>query len=253
MRSASIVSPAACLWPPNRVNRCAERSSAASMSKRAMLRHEPCATPPSTDSTMAGRWNASTSFDATIPMTPRCQPSPRDDQHRLRADVRVGLDDLLRGGRDRGFLFAPADVLAVELHGQGAGFLAHGFVARQQQPRRDVGRAHAAGGVDARGQHERDVVAVDGLPRQAGHIEQRSQADLVRPPREQFEADLGDHPVLAHERYDVGERPNGGDLDEPRQPAVVAGRAAERLHHLERDADAGQRLVGVACSRAASG
>ena len=40
-----------------------------------MLRPEPCASAPSTDSTIAGRANASTSFDATIPMTPRCQPS----------------------------------------------------------------------------------------------------------------------------------------------------------------------------------
>ncbi len=32
-----------------------------------------------------------------------------------------------------------------------------------------------------------------------------------------------------------------------------AGARAERLHQLERDADAGQVLVGIACSRAASG
>ena len=52
---ASIVRPAACLWPPNRVSRCAQRSSAPSMSKREMLRHEPCAMSSSTDSTIAGR------------------------------------------------------------------------------------------------------------------------------------------------------------------------------------------------------
>ncbi|HUR19315.1 MAG TPA: hypothetical protein VMZ90_00815 [Vicinamibacterales bacterium] len=42
-----------------------------------MPRHERCATPLSSiDSTMAARWDASTSFEATMPMTPRCQPSP---------------------------------------------------------------------------------------------------------------------------------------------------------------------------------
>ena len=75
-RPASIVRPAACLWPPNRANRSAQRSSAPSMSNAGMLRHDPWATLSSTESTIAGRWKASTSFEATIPMTPRCQPSP---------------------------------------------------------------------------------------------------------------------------------------------------------------------------------
>ena len=76
IRLASRVRPAACLWPPKRVSRWAQRSSAPSMSKREKLRHEPCAMPSSTDRTIAGRWNVSISFDATIPITPRCQPSP---------------------------------------------------------------------------------------------------------------------------------------------------------------------------------
>jgi hypothetical protein len=54
----------------------AQRSSASSMSKAGMLRQDPCATSPSTDRTMAGLWYASTSFDAAMPITPRCQPSP---------------------------------------------------------------------------------------------------------------------------------------------------------------------------------
>ncbi len=91
-----------------------------------------------------------------------------DDQHRARADVRIGLDDLLRGREDLGFLLLPPDVLAVELLRQRPRFVAHRLVARQQQPRRDVGRAHAAGGVDARREHERDVIAVDRLAGQAG-------------------------------------------------------------------------------------
>ena len=38
-----------------------------------------------------------------------------DDQDRSRADVRIGLHDLLRGGQNLGFLFLTPDVLAVEL------------------------------------------------------------------------------------------------------------------------------------------
>ena len=88
----------------------------------------------------------------------------------------------------------------------------------QQQPRRDVGRAHAAGGVDARRHHEADVIAVDGLAGQAGGLEQRAQADLVRALGQHLQAELGDDAVLADQRHDVGERADRGDLDERRQP-----------------------------------
>jgi len=54
MRAASSVTPAACLWPPNFRNSSGIVSSAASKSNAGMLRHEPCATPFSIDSTMAG-------------------------------------------------------------------------------------------------------------------------------------------------------------------------------------------------------
>ncbi len=76
MRPASSVTPAACLWPPKRMKSGAQRSSAPSMSKCGMLRQDPYAVSPSIDSTIAGRRNASTSFEATMPITPRCQPSP---------------------------------------------------------------------------------------------------------------------------------------------------------------------------------
>jgi hypothetical protein len=52
--------------------------------------------------------------------------------------------------------------------------------------------------------------------------------------------------VLADERYDVGERSDRGDLDEPRHPRVVACLPAQRLHQFQRDADAGKVLIGVA-------
>ena len=90
------------------------------------------------------------------------------DEDRARADIGIGLHDLLRGGEDLGFFLLPPDVLAVELQRPAPRLVAHRFVARQQQPRGDVGRAHASGGVDARREHERDVVAVDRLAGEAG-------------------------------------------------------------------------------------
>ena len=100
---------------------------------------------------------------------------------------------------------------------------------------------------------KRDVIAVDRLAGEARHVEQRAQADLVRPARQQIEPELGDDAVLADQRHDVGERADRGDLDEARQPAVAAGAPAQRLHQLQRDADAGQVLVGIAAVVRASG
>ena len=39
--------------------------------------------------------------------------------------------------------------------------------------------------------------------------------------------------------------PMRGDLDERRQPLALAGARAQRLHELQRDADAGEVLVGI--------
>ena len=89
----------------------------------------------------------------------------RDDEHGARTDVGIVLDQLARLGHDGGFLLLPARVLVVELLGQRPRFLGQRLVDGQQQPRRDVGRAHAARGVDARRDHEADVIAVDGLAR----------------------------------------------------------------------------------------
>ena len=178
-------------------------------------------------------------------MTPRCQPSPATTSTEraptsgsvwtiFLAAARISASSSCRR------TFSPSSCMRERAH-----LLAHRLVARQQQPRRDVGRAHAAGGVHARRDHEGDVIAVDRLAGQAGDVEQRAQADLVRAARQQIEAELRDHAVLADERHHVGERADRRDLDEARQPAVAARLPAQRLHQLQRDADAGQVLVGI--------
>ena len=170
----------------------------------------------------------------------------RHHQYRVRADVGVALDRLLRGGHDL-LLFRPAPgVLGVELLGERLSLVGQSFVGREQQARREIGAGHAAGGVHARRHHEGDVVGVDGLAGQARDVEQRAQADLVRALRELLEAELGDDAVFADERHHVGQRANRGDLHEGLQPALTAGLLTQALHQLQRHAHAGQVLVGIA-------
>ena len=130
--------------------------------------------------------------------------------------------------------------------GQHACFVAHRLVGRQQQARRDVGAAHAARGVDARGHHEADVVAVDVAAGQPADVDQRAQPDAVRAARQQAQAHLRDDPVLAHQRHDVGQRADGRHLHERRQEIGAVGAGAERLHQLQRHPDSRQVLVRVA-------
>ena len=79
------------------------------------------------------------------------------------------------------------------------------------------------------------------------------KSDRVRPLRQPLQAELGDDAVLADERHDVSDRADRGKLQECRQPFLAVEPLAQRLDDLERDADAGQVLVRVRCSRGASG
>ena len=218
-----------------------------------MLRQDPWATSPSIESTIAGRWNASTSFDATIPITPRCQPSPATTMTEREPTSRSVSTTLRACGDDVGFLLLAPEILRVELLGQPARFVGHRLVGGQQQSRGDIWRAHAAGGIDAGSEHEADVIAVDLLAGEAADVEQRTQPDLVRTLRQHGEAELGDDPVFARQRNDVGQRPDRRHLHERRHPVTAARSRTERLHQLECDADAGEVLVGICCSRGASG
>jgi hypothetical protein len=106
---------------------------------------------------------------------------PRHDDDGARADVQIGLDGFACRGDDVGFFLLTTNVLRVELLGELSGFGAHRFVRGQEQTRGNVRRAHAPGGVHPGSEYEPDVIAVDFLAREPAHVEQRSQADLVRP------------------------------------------------------------------------
>ena len=83
------------------------------------------------------------------------------------------------------------------------------------------------------------------MPVKPGHFEQRAQADLVRALRQHVEAELRDDAILADERHDVGERADRRNLDERRQQPLAIALAAQRLHELQRHADAREILVGI--------
>ena len=185
--------------------------------------------------------------DAAVPAL------PRHDQHGPRADVRVVLDQALRLGDDGAFLGLPALVLRVQLRRQPPRLVEHAVVGRQQQPQGDVRRAHAPGRVHARRDDERHVIAVNRLAAEARRLDERPQAGLVRAARQQVEAEARDDAVLAEHGHDVGQRADRGQLEEPRQPLVLARAAAERLHQLQRHADTRQVLVGIRRSPRASG
>ena len=115
-----------------------------------------------------------------MPITPRCHPSPPTTRT-LWAPIAGSVSiAFFASSHELRFLLLPAEVLVVQLLRQRARFVAERLVGRQQQARRDVGRAHAPRGVDARREHERDLVAVDRLAGQARCLEQRAQADRVR-------------------------------------------------------------------------
>src|SRR5438128_1607458 len=99
--------------------------------------------------------------------TPAVPAVAGDHQHRAGADLRVRLNDLARDREDLRLFFLTADVFAIELLGELPDLLGHRLVGGEQQARRDIGAAHPARRVDARREHEADVVAVDRLAGQS--------------------------------------------------------------------------------------
>ena len=177
-RAASIVRPAACLWPPNRMKTSEQRSSAAEHvevrdAAAGSVGH--VAVDRQHDRRLVIRVDELRRRDADDAAVPAVAA---DDEHVVRADGGVGFNRLLRLRDEIGFFLLAAQVLVVQLLRQRARFIAMRLVGGEQQPRRDVGRAHPARGVHARRQHEADLVAVDGL---AASARTRRAARAARP------------------------------------------------------------------------
>ena len=75
-RDASQVTPTAPACPPKRIRQSEHCSTAWKRSTEPTERPLPRATPSTTEKRMAGTWNRLTMREATMPLTPSCQPSP---------------------------------------------------------------------------------------------------------------------------------------------------------------------------------
>ena len=142
-RAASSVRPAACRWPPKRIEQrraalerpehVEVRDAAARAVRHAVFDRQHDGRPVERVHELRG----DDADDAAVPAL------AGDHEDGARADVGIRLDDLPGGGEDRGFLFLPPHVFAVELQRQRARFVRQRLVAGEQQPRGDVRRAHA--------------------------------------------------------------------------------------------------------------
>ena len=224
------------------------------MSKCGMLRHDPCATlvlDREDDRRAMERVDQLRRDDADDAAMPAFAG---DDEHRVRADVRIGLHDLLRRREDLGFLFLAAHVLAVELQRERARLLGQPLVGGEQQPRGDIGRAHAA--------RRRSRAAPAGTRCGSCRSSCRSgpaTSSSARSPTLCGPRVRRSRPIFAMTRFSPtsgttsASVPIAASLTKPGSQLLAAGAAAERLHQLQRDADAGEVLVGIRAVVRASG
>jgi hypothetical protein len=114
---------------------------------------------------------------------------------------------------------------------------------------RHVGQA--AGGVEARADHEAEVEGAAPAPGRVRRREQGAQAGRQRPWRDALQALADEDAVVAVEFDDVGD---GAERDQVEQrgelgfaaaaePAALAQFGAQREHDVEHDADAGEALA----------
>ena len=265
-RRARSCSPAAARWPPWRSRSALAASSPPSRSNAGIERPEPVPSSPSSAISTAGRWWRSAIREATMPITPGCQPSAASTYAAGSAAAAArGLRDLRLGlEQDPRLDVAALDVDRVELGGDRAGPL---DVGRQQQLQPRVGAVQPPGGVDPRREPEADRARVDAARVDARHVHQRLQPGLARR-GQRAQPRAHEPPVLAHERHAVGDR---GERDEvevrvggrrihargleqrPREQVRDAGRAQLRAR-VAADARVHDRRVGQrARRRAASG
>ena len=210
-----MAKPMAKAWPPKRVKRSAQLSMALSSWKPSTERPEPWATPSSTLTTMAGLAVRSTTREARMPMTPRCQPSPSMSEKAISGEFGFGCEAFFDDAESGGFGVAAFAVEALEFGGEFDGAVR---VAGGEELDDFGGDVHAAGGVDARGEAEGDVEAGDlfggGVEGGGGEEGAESSAGGTA----QFaEAEGGDDAIFALERNGVGDGGDGGHFEKAGQ------------------------------------
>ena len=201
----------------------------------------PCPRSPSSAISTAGRWWRSAIRDATIPITPGCQPSAASTY--AGAPARALRHQLLGLEEDPRLDVAALDVDGVELGGDRAGAR---DVGRQQQLEAGVGAMQPPGGVDPRREPEADRAGVDPARVDARDLHQRLQARLARG-GQRAQALAHQAPVLADQRHAVGD---GRERDEVQVGVgvgrVQSGAVEQRAGEQVRDAGRAQLRARVA-------
>ena len=252
MRAASSVTPAACLWPPKRRNTSAQRLEA-----REQIERGDAAARSVRDAVLdrqherrlvvrLDELRRDDADDAAVPVV------AGDDEHVLRRRSTDPCRSMrLRVGDDRGFLLLAPGVLLRQLSRQIARAVR---VISSSRPRissrstAQVRRAHPAGGVEPRREHEADVKAVERRGR-AG----RSPRAALRCPAPCAARSTGRRGRSGRSR---GSRRRSGTTSASVPIAATLTKCGsssaprplcgeQRLHQLERDADAGQHLVRI--------
>ena len=250
------VSPAACLWPP-------KRDEAGARSARA---RRACRSPGCCGRSRARCRRRSTARspggETRPPASRRRCRSRRGASRRRRRRGRCGrrrpgsvCDDLLRLRRRISAssscrrTFSPFELLR-----QRAAPRPHGSRRSASSSRVAMSGVLIRPAAFTRGASmNADVVAVDRLAGQAATSSSARRPTLCGPLRQQIEAELRDDAVLADERHDVGERADGGDLDEARQPACRGPRAGRAPAPASAPRRRRPGTCRDRCSRAASG
>jgi hypothetical protein len=116
------------------------------------------------------------SGDADHPAMP---PFAADDEHVVGADRGIRFDRFPGIVHQFRFLLLAAEILLIQLLREEARFVFERLIRREQKAGGDIRTAHAPGGIDARGEHERHLIAVDVLADQAAAVEQSAQTDRV--------------------------------------------------------------------------
>ena len=205
-----------------------------------MLRPEARPSSPSSATITTGRPLRSTMREATIPITPGCQPSPESTYASRSPSSAIWASAWWRIARSTSLALAVGRVELVRHLAGAAGVLG------QQQLERRVGAVQPPGGVQPRRQRERHR-PLSRLPgRHAGDLHQRPQPG-PRGGLQAAQAAHGQRAVLAQQRDHVGDRRQRHQVELGLELGRVASAGhVQRLRELVGDRRGAQLAAGVA-------
>ena len=165
-----------------------------------------------------GRWCLSASRPATMPITPGCQPRSARTKAASSAAIELLLDLLGRRQLNASLQGLPRGVELVDVLGQ---FQRPLGPVRHQQFDGQLRLTEPAGGIEPRGQHERNVFAVPAAlspPGRArldlGDVHERGHAER-RALGQALQAVMHQDAIFVDQGHNVGHRPHGRQTHRP--------------------------------------